>query len=198
MNIRRFYPLEPGARFEGDWFPGTVPTNIEVSAGSVIDSSFAFKNFRSRRTTGLWVGGNVTLFRTALSVEENGEVRIGDFCYLANASIACAEQIVIGSYVMVGSGVTIVDSDFHPLDPAARLLDTIALSPKGDRSRRPPIEARPVTIGDDVWVGPNVSIMKGVSVGQGAVISAGAVVISDVAAATTVAGNPARVVRAAT
>jgi acetyltransferase-like isoleucine patch superfamily enzyme len=198
MTTRRFYPLEPGARFEGDWFPGTVPTNIEVGAGSVIDSSFAFKNFRSLRPIGLRIGRNVTLFRTALSVEENGEVTIGDHCYLANASIACAERIAIGSYVMVGSGVTVVDSDFHPLDPAARLLDTIALSPRGDRSRRPAVEAKPVTIGNDVWVGPNASIMKGVSVGNGAIISAGAVVISDVASESTVAGNPARPVGAAT
>ena len=41
-------------------------------------------------------------------------------------------------------GVTIVDSDFHPLDAAARLADTVALSPRGDRTRRPPIEALPV------------------------------------------------------
>jgi acetyltransferase-like isoleucine patch superfamily enzyme len=93
---------------------------------------------------------------------------------------------------MIAGGATIVDSDFHPIDPAARILDTIALSPYGFRANRPPLKASPVVIGDDVWIGFNAVVLKGVTVGDGAVIDPGSVVIHDVAAGATVAGNPAR------
>jgi acetyltransferase-like isoleucine patch superfamily enzyme len=94
--------------------------------------------------------------------------------------------------VFVAGGVTIADSDFHPLEPLARLADAIALSPVGDRSRRPPVEPRPVVIGDDVWIGYNATVLKGVRVGDGAVIAPGAVVTRDVPPGVEVAGNPAR------
>ncbi|MEG3920198.1 hypothetical protein QUA07_13845 [Microcoleus sp. T3_A4] len=85
-----------------------------------------------------------------------------------------------------------MDSDFHPITPAARLVDTIALSPIGDHQRRPPIEVLPVVIEDDVWIGYNATILKGVWVGAGAAIAPGALVNRDVAPGTYVAGNPAR------
>ena len=94
--------------------------------------------------------------------------------------------------MLVAGGVTVADSDFHPLEPLARLADTIALSPVGDRGRRPPVEARPVVIGDDVWIGYNATVLKGVRIGDGAVIAPGAVVTRDVPPGVEVAGNPAR------
>jgi acetyltransferase-like isoleucine patch superfamily enzyme len=162
-----------------------------IGSNCVTDSTSTFKHFFSLREPGLTLGDDVTLWRTALSVEEDGEVVIGDHCYLANASIVCAARIEIGSYVMVAGGVTIVDSDFHPVEPAARLADTVALSSLGDRARRPPVCAEPVCIGDDVWIGPNATVLKGVRIGAGAVVAAGALVIGAVAPGALVAGNPA-------
>jgi acetyltransferase-like isoleucine patch superfamily enzyme len=93
---------------------------------------------------------------------------------------------------MIAGGVTIADSDFHPIGPAVRLADTVALSPVGDRRHRPPVETRPVVIGNDVWIGYNATILKGVQVGDGAVVEPGALVIRDVPPGAHVAGNPAR------
>lgn len=190
--IRKFFPLTPGTRFEGDWFNGTVPENIIVGENTVADSTHCFKNYHSLLKTGLKVGSHVTFWRTSLAVEESGMVEIGDFCYIANASIVCSKEIRIGSYVLIAGGVTIVDSDFHPVDPLNRLKDAIALSPLGDRSARPTIITKPVLIGDNVWIGFNATILKGVTIGTGAVIEPGAVVLKDVLPGQRVSGNPAK------
>jgi acetyltransferase-like isoleucine patch superfamily enzyme len=188
----RFHHIVPGAVFEGDWFGGRVPVNIAVGRDCVTDSSYTFKQFFAQEPRALTLGDDVTLWRTALSLEEAAQLSIGSHCYLANVSIACARRIRIGSYVMVAGGTTIVDSDFHPLDPAARLADAIALSPIGNRAERPAVEADPVDIGDDVWIGPNSTVLKGVRIGDGAVVGAGSVVLDDVDPGVYVTGNPAR------
>jgi acetyltransferase-like isoleucine patch superfamily enzyme len=190
----RFHALIPGMSIPGDWYPGRLPENIQVGVNSVIDSSFCFKHYYATAPTGLRIGRNVTLWRTALSVEAEGQVEIGDDCYLANASIVCSGRITIGNRVMIAGGVTIADSDLHPIEPLSRLADTIALSPIGERTRRPRVEAKTVAIEDDAWIGYNATILKGVRVGAGAVVEPGAVVTRDVPPGARVAGNPARVV----
>jgi len=190
------HPIIPGEKVPGDWYPGIIPMNIEVGENTVTDSSFCFKHFFSTLPVGLQVGSNVTLWRTALSTEENGMIIIGDYSYITNASLVCSEKILIGKRVFMAGGVTVADSDFHPLNPAARLQDTIALSTIGNNTRRPLIKSKPVIIEDDVWIGFNATILKGVSIGTGAIVSPGAVVVDDVPANTTVAGNPAKPVNA--
>lgn len=184
--------LVPGATIPTDWFPGRIPENITVGPETRIESSHTFHYFRAKGACGLRAGRGVTLWRTSLAVEQDGLIEIGDDCYLANAALVCVERITLGRRVAVAGGVTIVDSDFHPMTPAARLADTIALSPVGDRTRRPPPTASPVVIEDDVWIGYNATILKGVHIGAGAVIAPGALVSRDVPAGATVAGNPAR------
>jgi acetyltransferase-like isoleucine patch superfamily enzyme len=191
-STQLFYPLTPGAALPGDWFAGKIPDNIVAGENTVIDSSFCFKHFYAKAPIGLRVGCHVTLWRTSLAADENAVIEIGDYCYLANASLVCTERISIGSHVMIAGGVTIADSDFHPLGPAGRIADTIALSARGDRSRRPRVGVRPVVVEDGVWIGWNATILKGVRVGEGAVVAPGALVNRDVPAGAYVAGNPAR------
>jgi len=195
MRAQRFYPIIAGTQIPNDWHKGKIPSNIEVGENSVIDSSFCFERYFANSDVGLRIGNNVTLWRASLSVEENGYIEIGHFCYICNASIVCSRRITIGSYVWIAGGVTITDSDFHPIDPAARLADTIAISPIGNRKSRPAIETGPVYIEDDVWVGYNATILKGVRIGSGAVIAPGAIVINNVPQGAYVAGNPARLVK---
>jgi acetyltransferase-like isoleucine patch superfamily enzyme len=90
--------------------------------------------------------------------------------------------IRIGARALLGSGVTIYDSDFHDLRPNRR------------REGRP--RMAPVELGEDVFVGDGVKILKGVSIGAHSVIGAGSVVTSSIPAGVIVAGNPARVIRA--
>lgn len=186
-------PLVAGRKLANDWFDGPVPENLCVGEGTRIDSSHSFYHFKSQLPDALSTGRNVTIWRTALSVGEGARLVIGDDCYLCNASLVSAEAITLGDRVMVSVGVTIADCDFHPTEPAARIADTIALSPSGDRSKRPAIKARPVIIGNDVWIGPNATILKGVTIGDGCHIAPGAVVLSDLPAGSQAAGNPAQV-----
>jgi acetyltransferase-like isoleucine patch superfamily enzyme len=92
---------------------------------------------------------------------------------------------------MIGWNTTVSDSDFHPLAPAERVLDAIALSPAGGGRPRPKIICRPVAIGDDVYVGPACTILKGVEIGNGAYIEPGSVVTRSIPAMAYVRGNPA-------
>lgn len=187
-----FHPIIAGKKLPQDWFNGVLPHNIEAGENSVIDSSFCFKHFFSTLPVGIQIGHHVTLWRTALSTEENGFISIGDYCYITNASLVCSEKIIIGDRVFIAGGVTITDSDFHPIDPALRLADTIALSPIGNSKNRPQMKSKPVFIEDDVWIGFNATILKGVSIGAGAVIQPGALVIESVPAGAIVSGNPAK------
>jgi acetyltransferase-like isoleucine patch superfamily enzyme len=187
-----FHPLVPGKDIPGDWYSGQIPTNIIAGPGSVIDSSFCFKHYYASGEVGLRVGRGVTIWRTSIACSERAFIEIGDESYLANASLVATVRIVIGARCLISGGVTIADSDFHPIAAGDRLADAIALSPVGDRSCRPSIGSQPVTIADDVWIGWNATILKGVRVGSGAIIDPGAVVTRDVEPNTRVSGNPAK------
>jgi acetyltransferase-like isoleucine patch superfamily enzyme len=109
------------------------------------------------------------------------EVIIGDDVGLSGCSITAENRIRIGSRVLVGAGVLIIDTDAHPLSPE-------------ERKENLPASTSSIEIGDDVFIGARAIILKGVRIGNGAVIGAGAVVAKDVPERTIVVGNPAKVV----
>jgi acetyltransferase-like isoleucine patch superfamily enzyme len=187
-----FQKLVPGKALVGDWCNFPVPGNIEVGTNTVIDSSSCFKKFFSKLPVGLKLGSNVTLQSPSLATEPNACIQIGDFSYISSAVIAAYTRVTIGAHVFISGGVTIVDTDFHPLDPATRLEDTIAISPVGDKARRPVFDSQPVVIEDGVWIGFNATVLKGVTVGKGSVIQPGSVVLKDIPAYSLVSGNPAQ------
>lgn len=189
-----FHEIVPGKIIDGDWCNLPIPSNIIVGKNSVIDSAVVFKQFFSKLPIGLSIGDHVTIKSARLATEENALIEIGDYTYISNASIACNTKISIGSYVSIAGGVNIVDTDFHPLDPASRMADTIALSPVGNKVNRPRFESKPVIIEDEVWIGFNATILKGVRIGRGAIIQPGSVVVKDVPSGYIVAGNPAKIV----
>lgn len=109
-------------------------------------------------------------------------------------------NITLGAGVYLNAGCTMLDSapvkigDGSMLGPGVHIY--CAEHHKDVALRREGLEiARPVTIGRDVWIGGGAILLAGVTVGDGAIVGAGAVVTRDVAAATTVVGNPARVLR---
>ena len=188
-----FQPLIPGVQLKNDWCNFPVPLNIEVGENTVIDSSSTFKKFFSKKQPGLRLGKHITLQSSSLATELHGYIEIGDYSYISGAAIIACDKVIIGKYVFMAGGVTIVDSDFHPLDPGERLEDTVIISTVGKKKERPHLVVAPVVIEDDVWIGYNATIMKGVTIGQGAIIQPGSMILKDVPAGATVSGNPARI-----
>jgi acetyltransferase-like isoleucine patch superfamily enzyme len=191
MN-RRLHKLIPGLPIENDWCNFPIPMNMEVGENTLFDSSSVFKKYFSARPLGIKIGSNVTIEAADLATEPTGYIEIGDYCYLALASLVSSESIIIGNYVFIGIGTTIVDTDFHPVDAAQRMRDTIAISTVGDRKKRPSFETRPVIIEDDVWIGYNSTILKGVTIGKGSIVQPGSVVSKSVPPGSLVSGNPAQ------
>lgn len=185
--------LEDVSDITGTWDYRVLPRSVRVGEGCFLERKDSFKRFRSERHPGLVLGARVRVHTwTEFNIEPTGWVDVGDDSILVGAVFMCAERIEIGRRVVVSYNVTIADSDFHPRDPELRRLDAIANAPQGDRLQRPPVVARPVVIGDDVWIGIGAIVLKGVRIGTGARIGAGAVVTADVGPGTTVIGNPAR------
>jgi acetyltransferase-like isoleucine patch superfamily enzyme len=102
---------------------------------------------------------------------------------MTGGTICAAERIKIGTDVTIGANCTIIDTDFHPLDPEIRHQSPQAAP------------TAPITIEDDVFIGMNCIILKGVNIGRSSVIGAGSVVTRDVSSGVIVAGNPVKLVR---
>ena len=177
----------------GQWDYRRLPTNVRLGSDCFLERKASFARYRSTKPIGLALGDNVCVYTwTEFNIDPSGTVEVGRDSVLVGAIFMCAERISLGERVVVSYHVTIADSDFHPLDPAARRLDAIANAPGGDRSKRPRIESAPIVIEDDVWIGVGALILKGVRIGRGARIMAGAVVTHDVPRSAMMGGNPAR------
>jgi acetyltransferase-like isoleucine patch superfamily enzyme len=107
---------------------------------------------------------------------------IGHHVGISGSSIAASERIEIGSYVLIGSGCLITDSDAHPVTPEGRRCGG-------------PTKTSPVVIEDDVFIGARSIILKGVRIGSGSVIGAGSVVTRDIPSMVIAAGNPCCVIK---
>jgi acetyltransferase-like isoleucine patch superfamily enzyme len=182
----------------GKWDYGRLPANVRIGTDCWLERRESFSRFRSEKNPGLVLGCRVQVFTwTVFNVEPHGSIEVGDDSILVGGVFMCAERILIGRRVVISYHVTIADSDFHPIDPNARIQDAIANSPHGERSERPIVESAPVSIGDDAWIGVGAIILKGVEIGAGARVEAGTVVTYNVPAGHTISGNPGRIVSTA-
>ena len=188
-NVQLSALVEPGY-----WADGDLPQNVLLGPNTQLMGGHIFRQFRSRVDPALILGAHCTMDGVHFALGKEARVEIGNYCYFTNAILLCELELRIGSYVVLGWNVTIADTDFHPIDPAERIAEVIALSPLGEGRRRPEIVRRPVVIEDNVWIGPNATILKGVHVGSGAFIEAGALVTRRVPPRARVLGNPARIV----
>src|SRR4051812_6486435 len=185
--------VRPDRRVEGDWWAHPIPDNVEFGDGLYCESAQIFRFLKNKQPAAVILGNHVSCYAgCSFAIGVNGRCKIGDFTLLNGALIMAEEQIQIGSHCLVSWNVGIADSDFHPLEPAQRLVDAQALAPfYKDRPPRPKLRTAPVIIADNVWIGMNATILKGVTIGENSVVAAGSVVTKSVPGNTVVAGNPA-------
>jgi acetyltransferase-like isoleucine patch superfamily enzyme len=114
---------------------------------------------------------------------KDATIRVGDNVWMNNNVTIVSEGagIVIGNDCLFGNNVTILDSDFHHVDPQSRF--------------KPLAPTRRVKIGNNVWIGSNVTILKGTLIEDNAVIAAGSLVSGKVKKNTIMGGNPAQFLR---
>jgi acetyltransferase-like isoleucine patch superfamily enzyme len=182
---------------ESDWWKEPIPPNVEFGDGFYCETAQVFRFLKSKQAGALVFGEHDSVYAgCSFSLGENARVTVGDFTLLNGALVMCEDKIDIGSHCLISWNVGIADSDFHPLDPAQRLIDAHALAPFSEnRPPRPKLKTAPVKICDNVWIGMNAVILKGVTIGQNSVVAAGSVVTKSVAPNVVVAGNPAVVVK---
>lgn len=171
----------------------TIPPNVRIGIGASVAGN-PFRRFFSRRDPAIIIGDHSRVDGVSFALGVDGQLMIGECCHLSDATFLVEKCIIIGDNVVFGWNVVLADTDFHPMDPALRMKDAIALSPLGRRSQRPMIESNPIEIEDDVWIGPNVTVLKGVRIGVGTFVEPGAIVTGSVPPRSRVMGNPARVV----
>jgi len=184
-------------RVQEDWWQKPIPPNVTWGEGFYCETAQIFRFMRSVKTPAVEIGKHVSCYAgVSFSIGKNGSCKVGDFTLLNGALIMAEERVEIGSYCLISWNVGIADSDFHPLDPAQRKMDALALAPFYEqRPPRPSIRTAPVRIADNVWIGMGALILKGVEIGENSVIAAGTIVTKSVPANVVVAGNPGVIVK---
>ena len=130
---------------------------------------------------GCTIGDNT---RIGTFVEIQSGARIGRDCKIQSHTFVC-DGVAIGDGVFVGHGVMFVN------DKSPRVLNE-----RGEWQARSDWELLPIRVEERASIGSGAILMGGVRIGSGAMVGAGAVVTHDVAPGTTVAGVPARELRA--
>jgi acetyltransferase-like isoleucine patch superfamily enzyme len=94
-----------------------------------------------------------------------------------DVKIEVFSSIRIGHNVYMSDGVTLRDSDNHPIGCGAKNFTA------------------PISIGNNVLIGMKATILKGVTIGDGAVVAAGSVVTRSVPPKSMVGGVPAKIIQ---
>lgn len=137
-----------------------------ITAGAHLHA-LASADMRIRLTT--WPAPNV-----------EAKISLGDAVLLTGGvRIMAAKSVSVGDGTMFAANSVVTDCDWHGL------YDRVSAGR----------DARPVTIGQNVWIGDGAFVGKGVTIGDHAVVGARSVVVRDVPERTVVAGNPAYVIK---
>jgi acetyltransferase-like isoleucine patch superfamily enzyme len=166
----------------------------KLRAGARVYSGAKIRNARGDSGK-IVIGPHTRVLGELFTFAHGGEIRIGEWCYIGEASrIWSAISIELGDRVLVSHSVNIFDSLTHPIGAAARHEQVKQIFEQGHPLSLS-LDESPVRIQNDAWIGAGAMIMRGVTVGEGGIVAAGAIVTRDVPPYSIVAGNPAVLVR---
>ena len=145
------------------------------------------------------IGQDVFIAPQAQIFAEPGRtIRLGDGVRIA-ADCVLHGPINLGDHVSINHQVTMdggragISVGANTRIAAYATLYAFNHGKSADRLvRQQPVTSLGISIGEDVWLGAQAGVVDGVKIGDGAVVGMNAQVVGDVAAYTTVAGNPAR------
>lgn len=158
-----------------------------------LNSKVAFRKIVTYSNCELKIGEGSIVESSIVFDKDYAKLEVGNRTFIGVSNIICANNIKIGSDVLISWGCTIVDHNSHAIEFKKRSEDVAnwMMSKKNWDA----VKTAPIIIENKAWLGFNVIILKGVTIGEGAVVAAGSVVTKDVPAYTIVGGNPARVIR---
>ena len=144
-------------------------------------------------TNGVCIGVSTTIGRTKYGYHvgmpfyttlvndgNNSHITIGNNCRINGAYIHAKDYVEIGDYVVMASGINIIDSNAHQVNSRNRTTGQD--------------KAVGIRIGNNVWIGLNVTILKNSVIGDNCVVAAGSVVKGIFPENSIIQGNPAVVV----
>lgn len=139
------------------------------------------------------LGRNVAVFEfvNLYGCRIGDESRVGTFVEIQRDAVI-GQRVRIQSHTFICSGVEI-DDDVFIGHNVTFINDRY---PTAQRARDGTWRLERTRVGAGASIGSGAVIMAGVTIGRGALVGAGAVVTRDVGDGATVAGVPARVVRA--
>jgi UDP-2-acetamido-3-amino-2,3-dideoxy-glucuronate N-acetyltransferase len=126
--------------------------------------------------------GDETKIGTFVEIQKGA--RIGRRCKISSHTFIC-EGVTIEDFVFIGHNVTFIN-DLYPR----------AANPDGALQTEKDWTCIPTVVKRGASIGSSVTVLGGVTIGENAMVGAGSVVTKDVPANATVAGNPARLMRA--
>jgi acetyltransferase-like isoleucine patch superfamily enzyme len=123
--------------------------------------------------------------RVGTFVEIQKGARVGARCKISSHAFIC-EGVRVEDEVFVGHGVMFIN-DRYPR----------ATRPDGTPQTEADWTLEPTVVRRGASIGTNATILGGLEIGERAVVGAGAVVTKSVPPGAVVAGNPARIIKAA-
>ncbi len=121
--------------------------------------------------------------RVGTFVEIQKGAKIGERCKISSHTFIC-EGVTLEAEVFIGHSVTFINDRL----PRASTEDGIPKTEADWDCQRTLVER-------GASIGSGATLLGGITIGRNALVGAGSVVTKDVPANTTVAGNPARIIK---